>query len=266
MVHQNGANGSSSQQQIQSLTDGLQKLQKQLEELTRTNKHLVNEVVSLQKTTGAQRQVHYELLHYLENTSKRTQGAVASPAGPVAARGQNDELPPELRRAKELLLSLGPPTTTATTTADGPAEKATDRPHPMYPSPSDSSTSAMFAASDINPGLAVMDGAVAMPRLSVYPSNQPTMEPFPTEQMQAMPYVAQNGGLETVTSGPAVESTRVTVSPPTEKSDDWGPTKPHVFLVEDDNVCAKIGMKFLKSLGCTVASAVCPLFLPSTTP
>lgn len=213
----------------------------------------MSEVVGLQKTTATQRQVHYELLHYLENTSKRTRGAVASPAGPVPARAQTDDLPPELRRAKELLLSVGPPTAIA----DGPTERNADRSHPMYPSPSDSSSSAMFTAPDINPGLAVMDGTVAMPRLSVYPSAQPTMEPFPPEQMQGMPYVPQSGGLEAVTSAPAVESTRVTVSPPTEKSDDWGPTKPHVFLVEDDNVCAKIGMKFLKSLGCMVALAVC---------
>lgn len=233
--------------------DSLQKLQKQLEELTRTNKHLVSEVVGLQKTTATQRQVHYELLHYLEITSKRTQGAVSSPAGPVAARAQTNELPPELRRAKELLLSVGPPTTTA----NGPAERNSDRSHLMYPSPSDSSSAAVFTAPDINPGLAVMDGTVAMPRLNVYPSTQPAMEPFPPEQMQGMPYVAQSGGMESVTSAPAVESTRVTVSPPTEKSDDWGPSKPHIFLVEDDNICAKIGMKFLKSLGCTVALAVC---------
>lgn len=255
MTQQTGEGDSSSQQQIKSLTDSLYTLQKQLEELSQTNKQLVSEIVGLQKTTGVQRQVHYELLHHLENNTRRTSQAavssVSSPATAVAGRAQSDELPAELRRAKELLVSVGPPPSTA---ADG----SVDRSQPLYPSPADSSSSsAMFVSPDIAPGMAVMDGTVAMPRLNVYPSQSAGMEAFPSEQMQNMSYsVPQSGGLDGVTTGAGSDSTRVTTSPTTEKSEDWGPNKPHVFLVEDDSVCAKIGMKFIRSLGCTVALAV----------
>lgn len=260
-AQQNGNDGSSSQQ-IQSLTESLCTLQKQLEELSQTNKQLVNEIVGLQKTTGVQRQVHYELLHYLENSSRRTtQGAassVSSPATTVATRTQNDDLPPALRRARELLASVGPPP--PSTTGDGNV----DRSQPLYPSPADSSSSsAMFVAPEMNSGMTVMDGTVAMPRMNVYPTAQSTgMETFPPEPMQNVSYsVPPSGSLDDVTPRTGADSTRVTASPPTEKSDEWGPTKPHVFLVEDDGVCAKIGMKFIRSFGCTVELAVCFLHL-----
>lgn len=255
-AQQNRDDGSDSQQ-IQSLTESLCTLQKQLEELSQTNKQLVREIVGLRKTTGVQRQVHYELLRYLENSSKRpAQGAVSSvssPATAVATRAQPDELPPELRKAKELLASVGPP-------PPATADRSADSSQPLYPSPTDSSTSsAMFVAPEMNSGMTVMDGTVAIPRLNVYPSAQSTeMETFPSDQIQGVPYsMPPSEGLDTVTAGTGADSTRVTALPTAEKSDEWGPTKPHVFLVEDDGVCAKIGMKFIKSFGCTVVLAVC---------
>lgn len=263
---QQNADDGFSNQQIQSLTDSLCTLQKKLDELSQTNKQLVSEIVGLQKTTGVQRQAHYELLHYLENASRRVAqdvgSSVSSPATAVAARSQNDELPAELRRARELLVSVGPPPPPPPPpprTGDGNVDKS----QPLYPSPADSSTSsAMFAAPDINSGMAVMDGTVAMSRMNVYPTSQSTgMESFPSEQIQNMPYsVPPSGGLDGVTPGSGAGSTRVTASP--EKSDEWGPTKPHVFLVEDDGVCAKIGMKFISSFGCTVELAVSVLLSP----
>ena len=268
---QSSNDGHVASQQIQSLTESLYNLQKQLEELSRTNKHLVSEIVGLQKTTTVQRQAHYELLHYLETSSRRSnQAGVSSVSSPAAGRTQSDELPFELRRARELLASVGPPPpppppppqqqqqAPPTTNAD----RNVDRPQPsLYPSPADSSSSsAMFVAPDINQGMAVMDGTVAMPRLNVYAPAQPNgMDAFSPDQMQNMRYAVPQGGPAAGTGGggQGAESARVSASPPTEKSDDWGPNKPHIFLVEDDGVCAKIGMKFIKSFGCTVELAVC---------
>ncbi|SPO05210.1 related to SKN7 [Cephalotrichum gorgonifer] len=234
-----GGHNTPSEQQFQSLTDSLNALQKKVEELANTNKQLVGEIVELQKTTGVQRQAQYELLHYLENSPRRgPQAAASSPAGPVASRTQGDELPAELRRARELLVSVGPP----------PVATSVERSHhPMYPSPAESSeAAAVFVSPDLNAGIAVMDGTVAMPRLNVYSANQPAgMEAFHPDQIQNLSYsVPRNRSLE----GAA--------SPGTDKSeDDWRPRKPHIFLVEDDNICAKIGTKFLKSLGCAVTLA-----------
>lgn len=246
---------SDNQRQIQSLTETLYALQKQVEELAQTNKQLVSEIVNLQKSTGTQRHAQYEILHYLENSARRKSQKKSghSPAAPMANRGQGDEQQPvELRRAREFLLTLGPPPPNA----DGGMERS----HTIYPSPAESSTSsAMFvAAPDMNASIAVMNDAVGMQRMGMYPSGQTSaLDAFHADPIQAMPYpVAQNTALEAVASGAVSDTSRVDSSPPAEKFDEWGPRKPHVFLVEDDKICSKIGTKFLRSLGCTVELAV----------
>jgi osomolarity two-component system response regulator SKN7 len=114
------------------------------------------------------------------------------------------------------------------------------------------------AAPDMNASIAVMNDAVGMQRMGMYPSGQTSaLDAFHADPIQAMPYpVAQNTALEAVASGAVSDTSRVDSSPPAEKFDEWGPRKPHVFLVEDDKICSKIGTKFLRSLGCTVELAV----------
>ncbi|CAI4219588.1 unnamed protein product [Parascedosporium putredinis] len=235
------------QRQIQTLTDTLYALQKQVEELAQTNKQLVSEIVNLQKSTSTQRQAQYEIVSFLDVSARRQSVAAGqSPAGPMTGRGLGEDQPVELRRVRELLGTLGP--------APAPADTSMERSHTIYPSPAESSTSsAMFVAPDMNAGIAVMNDAVGMSRMGVYSTNQPTtIDAFHADPLQTMAYpVAQNSALEAV----ATDSGRVDTSPPAEKTDEWGPRKPHIFLVEDDKICAKIGNKFLRSLGCTVALA-----------
>lgn len=241
--------------QVQSLTKSLYELQNKVTELTEINKQLASEIVKLQKSANVQRQANYEMLYYLENSARRATQNTSQPSAGAMARGQcEDGVSPELRRMKELLATLGPPNP-----PNPPVETSMERSHTMYPSPAESSTSsAMFVAPDLNAGMGVMSDPVTISRLGVYPTARPaSMDAFHSDHMQNIAYpVAQNGTLEGVATGMR-DTARVTTSPPTEKSDDWGPKKPHIFLVEDDKVCAKIGMKFLKSLGCTVALAVC---------
>ena len=246
------ADQSDGQRQIQSLTETLYALQKQVEELAQTNKQLVSEIVSLQKSTGTQRQVQYEMLQYLDSSARRQSTAAGqSPAAPMAGRGQGEEPPAELRRVRELLGTLGPLPATADT--------GIERSHTIYPSPAESSTSsAMFVAPDMNTSIAVMNDTVGIRRMGVYPSGQTAaIDAFHADPMQNMAYpVAQSSALEVVTSSTVPDTSGVDSSSPAEKSDEWGPRKPHIFLVEDDKICSKIGTKFLRSLGCTVALAV----------
>jgi osomolarity two-component system response regulator SKN7 len=241
------------QAQIKTLTDELSTLRRRVEELAQANKELLSETVALQRMSSVYREVHYELIHSLENQSRRVANTAVSP--PLGApRAPADDLSPHLHRARELLLTLGPPPAPS-----APAEGPREKPHPMYPSPADSSTStasSMFVAPEVSPGMGMINGAMVMPRMGVYPGNQNGgMEAFSSEHMPPMSYsVARDANLDGIAGAVVESSTRETVTP--EKTDEWGPRKPHIFLVEDDAICAKIGMKFLKSLGCTVVLAV----------
>lgn len=181
------------------------------------------------------------------NRTMASNGAVAQTDG--------DESAPELRRARELLASVAP---------DAIADRELERLHDVYGPVAD--TSAM-----VTPVTMPMlhDPITDLSRYPVYPVGQTVgIDPFASDHIQKLPYAMPGDAAaasaladhhhaqqHTPTSSghtPVIGTTANSREAPAI----WGIKKPHVFLVEDDPTCAKIGIKFLKSMGCEVEHAV----------
>lgn len=239
----------------------MQQLQELFAEVSQTNRLLVNEVLTLQKMVNAQKGAQHEMLNYL--TYPGRSGPVMN--RPMAANGgvpppDTDESAPELRRARELLASVTP---------DAIADRELERLHDVYGPLTDNSAM-------VTPVTVPMlhDPITDLSRYPVYPVGQTVgIDPFAGDHIQKLPYAMPGDAAaaanalagshhhaqqHTPTStGPApIMPTTVTASNPREAPAIWGIKKPHVFLVEDDPTCAKIGIKFLKSMGCEVEHAV----------
>lgn len=241
-------------EQLTATQQQVQQLQELYADVSQTNRLLVNEVLTLQKMLNAQKQAQYELLNYLSPYNESRNRALVGQAM-SSAKGDVDESVPELRRARELLSSVA---------ADAVADRELERLQGMYgASPADS-------ANIITPGPVPMlhDPISDLSRYPVYPVGQTIgIDPFSSDHIHKIPYAMPNEGggasmgvseSATTSAAPApTPAAPAAQAPLADKSTDlWGPKKPLVFLVEDDPTCAKIGIKFLKSMGCEVEHAV----------
>ena len=234
-------------EQLTATQQQVQQLQELYTDVSQTNRLLVNEVLTLQKMLNAQKQSQYEMLNYLAPyNDARNRGLINS-----NGTGDVDDSVPELRRARELLSSVA---------ADSVADRELERLHGMYGSPAES-------AALITPVSMPMmhDPMNDLSRYPVYPVGQTVgIDPFHSDHIHKIPYAMPNEGASMSVSEPsgsvpaqAPATTAPATSTPMDKSTSlWGSKKPHVFLVEDDPTCAKIGIKFLKSMGCEVEHAV----------
>ncbi|KND93037.1 Transcription factor SKN7 [Tolypocladium ophioglossoides CBS 100239] len=234
-------------EQLTATQQQVQQLQELYTDVSQTNRLLVNEVLTLQKMLNAQKQSQYEMLNYLAPYNDgRSRGLMNS-----NGTGDVDDSVPELRRARELLSSVA---------TDSVADRELERLHGMYGSPAES-------AAMITPATMPMlhDPMNDLSRYPVYPVGQTVgIDPFHSDHIHKIPYAMPNEGASVSVSEPPASipaPTPTTTAPasstPMDKSTSlWGPKKPHVFLVEDDSTCAKIGIKFLKSMGCEVEHAV----------
>lgn len=234
-------------EQLAATQQQVQQLQELYTEVSQTNKILVNEVLTLQKILNAQKQASHEIVNYLTPYDSQS-NLLSQPMTSNSQTTESDEAVPELRRARELLSSV---------TTDSLADRELERLQNVYGSPADSG--AMVTPTSLP---MMNDPMHDISRYPVYPVGQTVgIDPFHSDHIHKIPYAVPNDVSATVMAEPQPQVSQVpsaaTTSAAGDKGDSlWGPRKPRVLLVEDDPTCTKIGVKFLKSMGCEVEHAV----------
>ncbi|KAL6815975.1 Two-component response regulator receiver [Trichoderma sp. SZMC 28013] len=242
-------------EQLTATQQQVQQLQELFADVSQTNRLLVNEVLTLQKMLNAQKQAQHEMLNYLSPYNHNRNNAMMSHtlnSNGNMPTGDGDEAVPELRRARELLSSVAP---------DAVADRELERLHDIYESPADSATMVTPVSMPM-----MHDPMNDISRYPVYPVGQTVgIDPFHSDHINKIPYAIPNEGSagpmdqhhqQQHTPQPGSSGQMNNVPGPAEKPVSlWGAKKPVVFLVEDDPTCAKIGIKFLKSMGCDVEHA-----------
>lgn len=257
-------------EQLAATQQQVQQLQELYTEMNTTNKFLVNEVLTLQKILNAQKQAQHEMLNFLTpwgetsannnnnsnnsssgnnsgNTNNTANGNfMGQSMGANGRGGDGDEAASELRRARELLSSV---------TTDPIQDRELERLHNVYGSPADSPSMITPTSMPL-----MHDPMNDISRFPVYPVGQTIgIDPFHSDHIHKIPYAMPNdlSGTQQQQSQQAPQPQQLQQGAPSaDKMDSlWGPRKPSVFLVEDDPICAKIGTKFLKSMGCEVEHA-----------
>ncbi|KAG5921223.1 hypothetical protein E4U61_007002 [Claviceps capensis] len=237
-------------EQLTATQQQVQQLQELFAEVSQTNRLLVHEVMTLQKMVNAQKQAQFEMLNHLSPYDGRNRGIMGQSMSSNGA-GDVDDGVPELRRARELLSSVAPDTI---------SDRELERLHDMYAAPSQSP--AMITPVSIP---MLHDPMTDLSRYPVYPVGQTVgIDPFHSDHIHKIPFAIPNEGTPntTMSAEPGIPapapmgSTDATATPGTDRSAPlWGAKKPRVLLVEDDPTCAKIGIKFLNSMGCEVDHA-----------
>lgn len=236
-------------EQLTATQQQVQQLQELFTEVSQTNRLLVNEVLTLQKMLNAQKQSQYEMLNFLSTSGNRHQQQSMHLNVGTSPLDGSDESAPELRRARELLSSVTP---------DQIADRELERLQGVYGSPADSAVVIPQASMPM-----MHDPMNDINRYPVYPVGQTVgIDPFHSDHIHKIPYAIPNDS-----SGNAMQEVPapqpISVQSQTSSSSSsnsalmWASRKPRILLVEDDPTCAKIGIKFLKSMGCEVEHAVC---------
>lgn len=249
-------------EQLTATQQQVQQLQELFAEVSQTNRLLVNEVLTMQKMLNAQKQAQHEMLNFLSvyndgRGGPPMLGQRMSSNGTVPGSDGNEAVP-ELRRARELLSSVAP---------DAIADRELERLHGVYGPLTDSSTMVTPVTMPL-----LHDPITDIARYPVYPVGQTVgIDPFHSDHINKIPYAMPNDGSAladaqqqaAVSQGGMATSLPSVITPVNLSRDKstalWGAKKPQVFLVEDDPTCAKIGIKFLKSMGCEVEHAVSAL-------
>lgn len=237
-------------EQLTATQQQVQQLQELYSDVSQTNRLLVNEVLGLQKMVNVQKQVQLEMLNYLmPYNDGRSRGLINQPLNSNDFHDV-DEAVPKLRRARELLSSV---------TTDPVTDRELERLHGTYESPDESAAMITPVSMPI-----LHDSINDLGRYPVYPVGQTVgIDPFHSDHVNKIPYAMPNEGTsmgvsEAPSSAPP-QAPATAASAPSTPMDKlptlWGQKKPLVFLVEDDTTCAKIGIKFLKSMGCDVEHA-----------
>lgn len=211
----------------------------------------------MQKMLNAQKQAQHEMLNYLSvygdaRGNSNGNNNMMNQRMPPNNTNSDGESVPELQRARELLSSVAPDTI---------ADRELERLHGVYGPLTDSTAMVTPVTMPL-----LHDPITDIARYPVYPVGQTVgIDPFASDHLSKMPYALPNDG--SALADPQVPQPGVPVPIPgaaapagqnREKSPSlWGGKKPSVLLVEDDPTCAKIGIKFLKSMGCDVEHAVC---------
>lgn len=254
-------------EQLAATQQQVQQLQELYSDVLQTNKILVNEVLNIQKILSMQKQASHEVLNYLTPYNDGSGQAVSNNTQSVASNNSNNSnhrgnagadepVVPELRRAREILTSIS---------AETAADRELDRLQHMYGSPTDSG--AMVTPTSMG---MMSDPMHDINRFPVYPVGQTVgIDPFHADHINKIPYAVpsdlSNSGImmdqsSQVSQAPQGQSMTSTAGPAANPENLWA-KKPLVLLVEDDPTCSKIGMKFLRTMGCEVKHAVCPLGL-----
>lgn len=238
-------------EQLTATQQQVQQLQELFTEVSQTNRLLVNEVLTLQKMLNAQKQSQHEMLNFLSPSTNRHQQTMHLNVGTSPLDGSDDSAP-ELRRARELLSSVTP---------DQIADRELERLQGVYGSPADSAVVIPQASMPM-----MHDPMNDINRYPVYPVGQTVgIDPFHSDHIHKIPYAMPNDSSanamqEVAAPQPINIQTHGSSNSSANSALTWASRKPRIFLVEDDPTCAKIGIKFLKSMGCEVEHAVCGSF------
>lgn len=242
-------------EQLTATQQQVQQLQELFAEVSQTNRLLVNEVMTLQKMINAQKQAQYEMLNHLSPYDSRNRGMMGQSMNSNGTSDGDDGVP-ELRRARELLSSVAPDTV---------SDRELERLHDMYAAPPESAAMATPVSIPL-----LHDPMTDLSRYPVYPVGQTVgIDPFHSDHIHKIPFAIPNEGTpsttmsnETPISAPAAMPNTATAAggggSDQSAASLWGTRTPRVLLVEDDPTCAKIGIKFLKSMGCEVEHSVSP--------
>lgn len=230
-------------EQLAATQQQVQQLQELYTDVSHSNKVLINEVLQLQRIIKAQKQASHEIVNYLTPYDGQS-GVMGAP--PVANSGPsqgNEESTAELQRARELLSSV--PTETIT-------DRELERLQNVYGSPADSNTIVTPSSIPLADGNPMHDIA----RYPIYPVGQTVgIDPFHSDHIHKIPYAVPNDASSNVM--PEQQVSQPPVAGLDKNGDSmWGAKKPRILLVEDDPTCTKIGIKFLKTMGCEVEHAV----------
>ncbi|RSM09725.1 hypothetical protein CDV31_007565 [Fusarium ambrosium] len=234
-------------EQLTATQQQVQQLQELFTEVSQTNRLLVNEVLTLQKMLNAQKQSQYEMLNFLSTSGNRHQQQSMHLNVGTSPLDGSDESAPELRRARELLSSVTP---------DQIADRELERLQGVYGSPADSAVVIPQASMPM-----MHDPMNDINRYPVYPVGQTVgIDPFHSDHIHKIPYAIPNdssgNAMQEVPAPQPISAQSQTSSNSSSNSAlMWASRKPRILLVEDDPTCAKIGIKFLKSMGCEVEHA-----------
>jgi osomolarity two-component system response regulator SKN7 len=90
----------------------------------------------------------------------------------------------------------------------------------------------------------------------VYPVGQTNgIDPVAREHIHSIPYALPTNGAP-IENQAEVAPTRPPLEQKKSMDPGWGLHKPRILLVEDDKICARIGIKFLQAFECGVETAV----------
>ncbi|KAI0196426.1 HSF-type DNA-binding-domain-containing protein [Astrocystis sublimbata] len=242
---------------LQATQQQVQQLQESYYEIINANKIFVDEILHLQRLVKAQHQVHTELVSHLSKIDDRRETRSSNHSTPAyntssqALMSDGSEVPPELRRARDILNSLS---------MDHVADRDLNRMSVAFHQAPGGSPESVGSSSMMGPpGAAGVTPFLHDPlndmRHLVYPVGQNVgIDPFAPEHIGNLPYnrPGEDNGIPSTTDFNPAPS-MATSTPPGVSH--WGAKKPLVLLVEDDRTCARIGSKFLSQHDCGVEVA-----------
>ncbi|KEY67955.1 hypothetical protein S7711_02162 [Stachybotrys chartarum IBT 7711] len=243
-------------EQLTATQQQVQQLQEVYADVLQTNKLLVNEVLILQKMLNAQKQAQFEMINFLTPVAENRNGALMGQmmsSGGSGSAGDITPTVPELRRARELLSSVATNVT---------ADQELERLHGVYGSPTDSGAIVTPTSMPL-----MNDPMTDITRYPIYPVGQTVgIDPFHSDHIHKIPYAMPSDLTVTNLAEQQQQQHQQPQAPPPialakppapldKPTELWGAKKPLVFLVEDDNTCSKIGIKFLRTMGCEVEHA-----------
>lgn len=201
----------------------------------------MDEVKILKKMVKTQSQAQEEMLSYLIQSENQRGNRYSSQSGggmngmSMSGYDAQVQTPPELRRASELLSSVGP------------EDQEFERLARLF---QQASPTLMFSQA---PGQALVSPTL-FDNTSVYPLGHDIgIDPLHSDHINKIPYHLPVSNIDSGLGQAA------TAGPARAKSPSmWRAKKPRILLVEDDKICSKIGSKFLSQLGCSVEVAVGP--------
>jgi osomolarity two-component system, response regulator SKN7 len=238
--------------QMQRLDDNQQHM---LHSMSQHIKTMTDEILILRSQLLQQRQITEQIIAHLSSNDERRRNSRhsahsshSSHSGPFHAQSMGmlpdsaDEPPAELRRARELLNNM--PTDLAN-------ERELEKMNALYAhSPPESATSStvMFHGMGAHGMPGMIYDQFADQRQLVYPvgaSDGNGIDPFHSDHVASIPYQRPSSGADDTPEPSSKEGGSI-----------WASKAPRILLVEDDKICARIGSKFLSTMGCNVETAV----------
>ncbi|CZS92553.1 related to transcription factor SKN7 [Rhynchosporium graminicola] len=249
----------------------LQQLSEMYQDLAQGHVTLLQQVVALQKIVKAHEGAMMGVMGFLHgvDANQRRASRIAGPfnnaGGAIGEGALGDDGPPAspLQKASALLDEFS--------TANMPDKHLEQMSHDFHLRTDFSTTPPDHGSTPLLPRAETTGHHVGYPGGNdldnmVYPVGRTNgIDPINSEHINNIPYalppsnalLPPNDGLlaPDVVPGPMSSGSSVSGSKKRTEESPWGINKPHILLVEDDKVCARIGSKFLQTYECGVEIA-----------